>query len=61
MASPESLFYQAASAALSLIKRALSGDASALRKLEPILPKRLRTSIVRQVAETRAKKKLRRR
>ena len=57
--TPEKIFEQGAVALIGLLRRAMEGDNSALKKLEPILPKRLRTSIVRQVAETRAKKKLR--
>jgi hypothetical protein len=55
------LFYEAASAAIRLIRDALGGSESALKKLSPIFPKRLRTSMARAAAEERARKKLRRR
>lgn len=61
MAAPEQLFFEAAKTALSLIRSALGGNTDALKKLKPILPNRLQTSIARAAAEARAKKRLRKR
>ena len=54
----ERIFYEAASAALKLIQQALSGNKKAFDRLDPILPKRLKTSMAKAAADARARKKL---
>jgi hypothetical protein len=54
----ESLFVQLSAIALKLIEKALAGDAKAFKAIEPLLPRKLKTSVARAAAEARAKREL---